>query len=207
MAEAPSGGVIWEFKGCFLSFVLHAITDSLSCAWCSADAAKPLVPSVLLLFYIYRYLLCDDSRLDNLENAAIKAGKHRSQLHFEDKATLISVENGNAPLRARATSQFAGVRVEKDGIFARVSIRNPFLSSSESARSARRVNRELVCTDSTCDRSSLYRRSVTSQFLLNLQDARSSSPLHLLVSMKSAPDHRGFDCSFCLRRAAVVPHP
>lgn len=58
-----------------------------------------------------------------------------------------------------------------------------------------------------CDRSSLYWRSVTSQFLLNLQDARRSSPLHLLVSMKSAPDHRSFDCSFCLYHIAVTPNP
>lgn len=54
-----------------------------------------------------------------------------------------------------------------------------------------------------CDRSSLYSCSGTSQFLFRMHAA----PLHLLVSMKSAPDHRSFDCSFCLCYVAVVPNP
>lgn len=102
-----------------------------------------------------------------------------------------------------------GTRGERQG-FIHISVCNPspFPSESCAPRDTQTGgSTALIRRVSACDRSSLYWESVTSQFLLNLQDARSSSPLHLLVPMKSAPDHRSFDCSFCLYHAAVIPNP
>lgn len=58
---------------------------------CSPHAINPLFLCSAVILYLQVFLLCDDSHLDNLENAAIKADNYRLQLHFEDKTTLISV--------------------------------------------------------------------------------------------------------------------
>lgn len=83
----------------------------------------------------------------------------------------------------------------------------PFSFPSDSWGASTESSSALIRHAWACDRSSLYRWSVTSQFSLNLQDAHCFSPLHLLVSMKSAPDHRSYDGSFCLYHSAVARNP